>query len=322
MSRRLAWVTCVLCLLAAGCIEDQPAAPTCDRWSVGDGTYCTPGGARGIHETGFRCVDWPPEFACPADLPSCNDSAHGAFCAAEPLPPEEADRIGEAIAAARGDGTADAEPAPDAGFDALPVDLDAGPEDVVTDAMAGPSAQATYIDAYDPAFIPRSPGIYLRLSWRAQPEGDEEGEGEIGADFDLRLRHPNAGDEWTGPWVCSYESTQPAWSDPADPAFDPWLINDEDYAGAEELHFVAPATGLRYGIAVDALSLQVSGGGPPPRPVSARLDAFVDNAVVGGWRLRFTGAQQRIWIGDIEGCNPRDRSCASIHGEPQVVPWE
>lgn len=339
MSRRLAWVTCALCLLAAGCIEDRPAAPTCDRWSVGDGTYCTPGGARGIHETGFRCVDWPPGFACPADLPRCNDSEAGAFCADEALPPEEAERVGAAIAAARGDG-ADAEPAPDVGFDAQPPapdddaemrsdaqppDLDASPggdaepDDEVTDAMAGPGARAVGFDAYDPAFVPQASGVYLHLGWRARPAPN--GEDELGVDLDLLLRHPNAGDDWTGEWVCSYRNSQPAWGDPGDAEDDPVLSIDEGHAGAEAIHYAAAAPGLRHGIAVDAYNLNERDAGPSPEPVTAWLAAFVDGAIVGHWQLRFTASSQRIWIGDIDPCDRRDESCEPVQGEPQLVPW-
>lgn len=317
MSKRLIWVTCVFGLMTAGCIAEQPVA-ACERSTIGSATYCQPDRARGIHETGFRCVDWPPGFACPADLPTCNDSSAGAFCADRALPPEEAEQIGAALADQAGTdaltpdaSTPDTEPPDDFDRDATPAPIDdaemahdGGPPTL------GPRARMLSIDGSVHEPVP-SPGIYIKLEWQA-PE-DPSLHPEQGVDLDLRLRHPNAGDAWDGPWVCSHRESQPAWSDPSDPERNPQLMNDENHSGIEEIWLRIPENGVNYGIAADVFAYgDPVTQDPPTVPVTATVHAFVNNSIAGAWEMRFTATSQRFWLADIDACHPQDDGCERV----------
>lgn len=331
MSKRLIWVTYVFGLMAGGCIAEPPVA-VCERSTIGGATYCQPDRPRGIHETGFRCVDWPPGFACPADLPTCNDSSAGAFCADRALPPDEADQIGAALAEQTGAdamapdawtpdaSTSDAD-APD-GFDgdAAPAPIDDA--EMATDRGPGsdpPEAHQLRIDGSVWEPVP-SPGLYVKLEWQA-PD-DPQLHPEQYSDLDLRLRHPNAGDEWGGRWVCSHRDTQ-SWTDPPDDHRTPQLSRDARDGGIEEIWLRIPESGLRYGIAADVHAYQDPVTHERPAvPAIAFVHAFVDGEIAGAWAMRFTFSRQRFWLADVAACHPQDDGCVRVQHHLQLVAGE
>lgn len=326
MSARLMWVTCVLCLMASGCIEGEPEE-TCERHAFEGTAYCLPTRSQGIHETGFRCADRPPGGWCPAELPACNDSAFGLFCSAAPVPPDEVDRIGAAIFGASAAPEPDAAaPEPDAVDPAVAADMD--PPDEGADAIPDVDGEVPE-DPEDPEdpldrepFVPPGPdrGLYLELSW-AVPAGLHP---DQIADLDLRLRHPMAGDSFaSGVGVCSYNNPDPRWSGEADSDGNPSLFLDETAGGVEVIRLLEPAPDTRYGVAVDAFDYtDPVTHDAPALPVEATLRIYLDGVLVIEWESSFAHSAERVHVADVVWCDEADPDCERVQLVEERPDWE